>query len=125
MLAGAYGWTPGQVVKQIEDYGEEWLMAMVRSIIGDKVDERRWMIAVAPLSRTPDSKKGVRAMQKYNSTLHNSLDMLMPWIKKDKKNRLLEQAERLEKKMKTGGKSKQDSQSSEGMAKKMGLAKHG
>jgi hypothetical protein len=114
MLAGAYGWTPRQVAEQIEEYGEEWLIAMVRHIISDQVEDRRWLIAVTPLSRTPDSQKGSRALQRYGRTLHASLDSLMPWRKKEKRERLLDQS----KKKDSGSAAVQ---ASERMARKMGL----
>ena len=118
MLAGAYGWTPRQVVEQIEEYGEEWLIAMVRHIISDKVEDRRWLVAVAPLSRTPDSKKGARALQRYGRTLHSSLDNLVPWRKKEKRERLLDQSQK-------PGSGSAAVKASERMAKEMGLGKHG
>ena len=81
----------------IEKFGEEWFVSCVRKIIEDRTEHKRWSVAVMPLARTPHDKKGARAMQRYARQLHSTLDSLTPWRGKQKRQRLLDNARRLEK----------------------------
>jgi len=74
-------------------------MSCVKNIIEDEVDKRRWLVNVAPLGRAPQDKKSSRAINKHARALHDYLDRLITWRKVEKRNKLLDQARELEKKI--------------------------
>ena len=95
MFASAYGWTPSQVISEIEQRGEGWIMSLAKNIIEERVEDRRWLISVAPLSRTPQDKKSGRALNSYARKLHSALDSMISWRKISKQRRLIEQAKKI------------------------------
>lgn len=99
MLGSSYGLTPTQICDEIEQRGAKWLDACIRNIILEKTDYKRWMLAVAPLGRTPQDKKGSRALNRYARKLHEILDQQIPWAGRKKRNRLLRGAEEAKKRM--------------------------
>jgi hypothetical protein len=79
-LRAAYGWTDSQIYDGIRDYGESWLTEAYKLCIEDQAEEKRWLVQVMPLARTPQSNQGASAMESYTQRLQTYLDRVAPWV---------------------------------------------
>lgn len=80
----AYGWTDDVILSECKRLGGEWFLDTYQTIVNEKYEERYWLMLVAPLARTPGSKKGARAMSRYSNKLKRFLEDSRPWIKEEK-----------------------------------------
>jgi hypothetical protein len=62
------------------DYGSSWLDETWKMIREDKRQDYEWLLMVAPLARTPQDKKGGRALDDYAKRVRRVLDGITPWL---------------------------------------------
>ena len=68
----------------------------MRLAIEHDANEKRWLISVLPVARTPQDKKSSRSLSRYAKRLHQAVDDLTPWVGKRKRSRLLDKAKEIE-----------------------------
>ena len=80
----AYGWTDDVTLAELKKHGGEWFLDAYHTIMEERIEERRWLLLVAPLSRTPHNKKDAGRLQRYGKKLHRFLDQQLPWKKEER-----------------------------------------
>jgi hypothetical protein len=66
----------------VEKYGFGWLEKAFRQIQEEKyLDYQVWMMML-PIARTPQDKKGGKAMEQYAKQVGRALESLVPWLRK-------------------------------------------
>ncbi len=96
-IRSAYGWTDEQILDHIKEYGLAWLNETIDLInedrkraVEERMDERRWLVHVLPLARTPMDKKGSKSLDRYAKHLLHALERAMPWSEETRRARIRE-----------------------------------
>ena len=80
----AYGWTDDIALRELKRLGGGWFLDTYQIIVDEKFDDRHWLMLVAPLARTPGSKKGARSVSRYSKKLKKFLEEGRPWVKEER-----------------------------------------
>lgn len=75
----AYGWTDEQILDQVELWGAEWLLETYKFVMEGEQREYKTLAMLAPLHRSPMSKKEADSLKRYSESVHKALDSLTPW----------------------------------------------
>ena len=88
MIRTGYGWTDREIIAQIEQFGDDWVIGAYKRILSDRAREMHWAVNVAQAARTPMSKKSGKSLRNYVRKLHNNVSAMTPWDKSSKLERL-------------------------------------
>jgi len=76
-----YGFTDEQILDHIQQYGQEWAVESYEFIMEDENTFWQLLTSVAPIARSPMSKKAGKELLRYTKTIRKEIaKALAPWL---------------------------------------------